>query len=128
MKDLLKGKCVFVTGGSGFIGGRLVEVLVRDCGAKVRALVHNAAGALRMARFDVEFVFADMTDQPAMEKATEGCEFIFHCAFGKSGDEREQMRTTVEGTRVLAQATLRNGVSRLVNLSTAAVYGGLRDR
>jgi len=128
MMDLLKGKRVFVTGGSGFVGGRLVEVLVRECGAKVCALVHNPASALRMARFDVEFVFVDMTDQAAMEKATQGCEIIFHCAFGKGGSEREQTRATVEGTRVLALAALNNGVARLVNLSTAAVYGETPDR
>jgi nucleoside-diphosphate-sugar epimerase len=127
MNDFLKGKRVFVTGGSGFVGGRLVEVLVRECGAKVCALVHNPASALRMARFDVEFVFADMTDQAAMDQATKGCEIIFHCAFGKGGNEREQTRSTVEGTRALALATLKNGVARLVNLSTAAVYGETPD-
>ena len=35
----LAGKTVFVTGGSGFIGGRLIEVLVRQGGARVRTLV-----------------------------------------------------------------------------------------
>ena len=128
MIDHLKGKRVFVTGGSGFVGGRLVEVLVRECGAKVCALVHNPASALRLARFEVEFVFADMTDQVAMNNATQGCEIIFHCAFGKGGSEREQTRATVEGTRALALAALKNGTTRLVNLSTAAVYGETPDR
>ena len=126
MIDLLKGKRVFVTGGSGFVGGRLIEVLVRECGAKVCALVHNPASALRMARFEVEFIFADMTDQAAMERVTQGCDVIFHCAFGKGGDEREQTRSTVEGTRALAMAALKHGI-RLVNLSTAAVYGETPD-
>ena len=127
MNNMLTGKTVFVTGGSGFVGGRLIEVLMRDCGAKVRALVHNPGGALRMARMEVEFVFADMTDQAAMVKATQGCEIIFHCAFGKGGTDKEQWHATVEGTRALAHATLKNGISRLVNLSTAAVYGETPD-
>jgi len=127
MIDYFKGKTVFVTGGSGFVGGRLVEVLVRDCGAKVRALVHNPGGALRMARFDIDFVFADMTDEAAMTKATQGCDFIFHCAFGKNGTDQEQWHATVEGTRALAVAALKNGTNRLVNLSTAAVYGDTPD-
>lgn len=80
-----------------------------------------------MARMDVEFVFADMTDQTAMIKATQGCEIIFHCAFGKGGSEKEQWRATVEGTRALALAALKNGTTRLVNLSTAAVYGETPD-
>jgi nucleoside-diphosphate-sugar epimerase len=128
MMNLLKGKTVFITGGSGFVGGRLVEILVREREVKVRALVHNPASALRMARFDIEFAFADLTDQVAIDQATQGCEIIFHCAFGKAGDTREQTRVTVEGTRVLAIAALKNRVSRLVNLSTAAVYGATPDR
>ena len=87
----------------------------------------NDTGALRMARFEVEFVLADMADQTAMVKATQDCEIIFHCAFGKGGSIKEQWRATVEGTRALALATLKNGVSRLINLSTAAVYGNTPD-
>ena len=45
----LTGKRVLVTGGTGFIGGRLVERLVLDCGASVRVLVRNFARACRIA-------------------------------------------------------------------------------
>ncbi|MDA7877632.1 NAD-dependent epimerase/dehydratase family protein [Akkermansiaceae bacterium] len=123
MHKQFQGKTVLVTGGSGFIGGRLVEVLHRDAGAKVRAIVNNPANALRMARLGVEFVLSDITSPEAMAAAVEGCDYVFHCAYGKSGDLGEQRRVTVEGTRVLASAAQTAGVSRFVNLSTAAVYG-----
>jgi nucleoside-diphosphate-sugar epimerase len=128
MKSDLKGKRIFVTGGSGFVGGRLVESLVLDHQAEVRALVHRAySGALRMARFNVEFVQGDITDHAAMQKATQGCDIVFHLACGNSGSPAEKKRITVEGTRALVRAALDNQVSRFVFASTAAVYFGAED-
>ncbi len=123
MIDQLQGKTVFVTGGSGFVGGRLIEVLVKQFGVHVRALVNRPAAALRMARFPLDFVFGDMTDGSFMADAIRGCDIVFHLAFGKNGTEEEQKRVTVEGTRAILEACKLNGVSRLVNVSTAAVYG-----
>jgi nucleoside-diphosphate-sugar epimerase len=120
----LSGATAFVTGGSGFIGGRLIESLVRDHNVKVRALVNRPfAGALRMARFPVEFIFEPMTDREKMSNALKGCDFVFHLAYGKTGTSKEQYRVTVEGTRALANAAADCGIHRFVNVSTAAVYG-----
>lgn len=124
----LNGATAFVTGGSGFIGGRLIESLVCDHNVKVRALVNRPyAGALRMARFPVEFVFEPMTDRAKMTSAMKGCDVVFHLAYAKSGTAKEQYRVTVEGTRSLADAAADCGVQRFVNVSTAAVYGNRKS-
>ena len=50
------GKPVLITGGTGFIGGRLIERLVLEGNADVRVLVRNFASVSRVARFPVEMV------------------------------------------------------------------------
>jgi nucleoside-diphosphate-sugar epimerase len=123
-----QGKRIFVTGGSGFVGTRLIETLILDHGANVTALVNRAnAGALRMARFPVEFAFGDIRDPKAMLEATKGAEIIIHMAYGMSGTDEEQRRVTVGGTSALVEAGVAHGVSRFVNVGTAAVYFGAPD-
>lgn len=121
----LKDKRVLVTGGTGFIGGRLVERLVLDCGAKVRVLIRNLTRATRVARFPVEMINADLLDAKAVTTAAQDCDFVFHCAFGNSGGADKQRRVNVEGTRHVFDAALQSGVKRVVHLSTVSVYGAL---
>jgi nucleoside-diphosphate-sugar epimerase len=124
----LSGKKVFVTGGTGFVGTRLIETLVLDQGACVTALVNRAnAGALRMARFDIELAYGDIRSLDDMKAATKGVEIIIHMAYGRSGTDEQQRSVTVGGTSALVDAAVANGVSRFVNVGTAAVYFGAPD-
>ncbi len=96
---------VLVTGASGFIGGRVAEILSQRGGYEVRALVHNPANASRVARLPVELVQADLGDAAALDAAAAGCDAVVHCAIGTAyGDRREIFRVTVEGTRQLVAA------------------------
>ena len=87
----LSGKRALVTGGTGFIGGRLVERLLRE-GADVRVLVRNFMKAPRLARHSVEMVAGDASVQADVERAVAGCDVVFHCAYGNSGSEEDQRR------------------------------------
>ena len=125
MQSEFAGKRCLVTGGTGFIGGRLIESLASD-GAELRALVRDLSKSPRIARFDVQMVRGDLAERADVERAVEGCDYVFHCAFGNSGD-LERMRTvTVDGTRHVVEACRKEG-ARLVHVSTVAVYGDTPD-
>lgn len=122
----LQGKTAFVTGGSGFIGGRLIEVLVNQYGMRVVALARSGSagsGAFRAAAAGAEFVAGSLLDEAGLTAAMAGCDYVFHCAFGSHGDLAAQREITVEGSRVLARAALAAGAKHLINLSTLVTYG-----
>ena len=123
MQFALSGRQVLVTGGTGFIGGRLVERLVLECNADVRVLVRNYARVSRIARFPIELVPGDVTQPDDVERAASGCEVIFHCAYGNSGSDRMRRLVNVEGTRNVLEAALHSGAERIVQISTLLVYG-----
>ena len=53
----------------------------------------------------------------------EGCEIIFHCAYGNGGDEEARRAVNIQGTGNVLEAALGQNVKRIVHLSTVAVYG-----
>lgn len=119
----LRGQTVLVTGATGFIGGRLVEHLVRAEGATVRALVRNFANAPRLARFAIDMIPGDLLSPEALDRAVAGCDVVFHCAYGNGGDEAARKNVTVKGTELLLETALRHKVRRFVHTSTFSVYG-----
>ncbi len=123
----LAGRKILVTGAGGFIGGRLVERLVLECGAEVRALSRRVAGAVRLARFPVTVVRGDVTERADVAAAAEGCDVVFHCAYGTSGSQRLRGKVNREGTRNVLEAAGRAGARRVVHLSTLMVYGETPD-
>lgn len=122
----LAGRRVLVTGGAGFIGGRLVERLVREAKAEVRVLVRSFAGAARLARFPLAFARGDVLDRESLAAAVSGCEVVFHCAYGTSGSQRQRARVNRDGTRLVLEAAARAGAT-VVHLSTLMVYGHTAD-
>jgi nucleoside-diphosphate-sugar epimerase len=118
----LNGKSILVTGGTGFIGARLVEKLILEHQARVRVLVRNFARVPRIARFPIEMKAGDLLDAASVQRAAAGCEAVFHCAYDFEGSAEQQTQISVQGTRNVCEAVLKESVSRLVHVSTFAVY------
>lgn len=112
---------VFVTGGSGFIGGRLLARLVGE-GRRVRALARSDASAERVAALGAEPVRGDIADRAALAAAAAECEVAFHLAahLGEWGPWEEFERGNVEGTCNVLAACAEAGVRRFVHCGTEA--------
>jgi nucleoside-diphosphate-sugar epimerase len=112
----------FVTGGSGFIGGRLIERLRAD-GHHVRALARSNAAADRVSALGAEPVSGELADLAAMRTGAEGCELAFHAAatLGDWGRPEDFERGNVDGTRNALRACADAGVRRFVHVGTEAV-------
>lgn len=126
-KTKLNGKKILVTGGTGFIGGHLVELLVMKYHADVRVLVKNFTNASRIARYPVKMIRGDITDIDSVRKAMKGCEIVFHCAFGSSGTRKKKKEITITGTENVLITALEQNVKRVVHVSTMSVYGKTKD-
>jgi nucleoside-diphosphate-sugar epimerase len=112
---------VFVTGGSGFIGGTLIERLRAD-GHTVRALARSDGAAARIRARGGEPVSGDLADVAAMRTAAEGSEWAFHAAatLGDWGKREEFERGNVDGTANVLRACAESGVRRFVHVGTEA--------
>src|SRR5271156_302425 len=112
---------VFVTGGSGFIGGRLIERLRAD-GHAVRALARSPAAAERIRARGGAPVDGDLSDVAAMRTGAEGAELAFHAAatLGDWGRREDFERGNVQGTNNVLSACAEAGVRRVVHVGTEA--------
>ena len=95
---------VLVTGATGFLGDKLVELLA-ERGYEVVALARSAP--TRTARARVTVRLGDVLDAASIRDAAAGCEGVFHCAgkvSRKPEDAEELYRVHVEGTKITLDA------------------------
>ena len=112
-----------VTGATGFIGSRAVDVLCAR-GVAVRALCRHPFGNGTGSN-GVQHVHGDVTRPETLPDAVAGCDVVFHCAWGGT-TLAEARRVNVDGTRNVIEAAAAAGVRRIVHLSSMAVHGTVR--
>lgn len=119
-------RTAFVTGGSGFVGARLIEAL-KSRGWEVRALARSRATQEAVHDRGATPVPGDLLDAAALRLGMAGCEVVFHVAahFKLWGPREVFDKVNVEGTRTLLDAAVGTpSVRRVVAVSAAAVVMG----
>lgn len=116
-----KGK-VLVTGASGFLGRRVVEILLEQ-GYAVRALVRSYVKCDTLELTGVEITFGDVTDLGSLAPAFEGVDYVVHTAADTSGTEEGAKRVTIQGTRNILDLSAASQIKKLIYISSCAVYG-----
>jgi nucleoside-diphosphate-sugar epimerase len=117
---------VVVTGGGGFLGRRVVELL-RGRGDEVRVLARGRYPALD--GLGARTIPADVRDTVAVRRGIAGADVVFHLA-GRTGlweAAREHWSVNLDGTRSVLEAMRAEGVGLLVYTSTPSVVGYRAD-
>jgi uncharacterized protein YbjT (DUF2867 family) len=117
---------ILVTGGTGFVGGHVVQELRRR-DLPVRCLVRDSRGAAKLVASGCETAEGDITDPAALRRATAGVETVVHLVAIRQGREEQFQRIMVGGTRELLAAAKDAGVGRFVLMSALGVSESTKD-
>jgi nucleoside-diphosphate-sugar epimerase len=114
---------VFLTGATGFIGGRLAAAL-NTRGYRLRCLVRVPQRASALRALGAELIEGDVTDRAALAEGMRGAQLAYHmAAIYDIGvvDRATMWQANVEGTRLFLDVMREQNVARAVYVSTTVV-------
>ncbi len=120
----------FLTGATGFIGGRVARQL-REAGHEVVALVRSPQQAQALRALGVTLAEGDLTDRESLRAPMDGADGVFHLAawYKISARDRAQAeRINVGGTRNVLELMRELGIPKGVYTSTLAVFSDTKGR
>jgi dihydroflavonol-4-reductase len=123
---------VFVTGGTGFIGGEVVRQL-RERGDEVACLVRSPAKGEKLSALGCELIAGDLSDESAIRRGMEGSDAAIHAAamyeVGIPRSQHPAMReANVAGTEHVLNAAREAGVAKIVYVSTVGAFGNTHSK
>jgi uncharacterized protein YbjT (DUF2867 family) len=117
---------ILVTGGTGFIGPKVVHEL-RAQGHAVRCLVRDRRRASNLAAWGCDLAEGDMTDAASLREAVRGCDRVVHLVAIITGPRRQFEQIMERGTRDLVAAAKDEGVGRFVLMSALGTTEQTRE-
>jgi nucleoside-diphosphate-sugar epimerase len=126
--------CILITGSNGFIGTKVVQLLLEYGFTTVRCLVRACSKLDRLEKVlshsdggkNVKFITGDLLSREDCGKAAEGVSIIYHLAAGMEKSFAGAFMNSALATRNLMDAFLKAGQpKRFVNVSSFAVYSTL---
>ncbi|MEU1535237.1 NAD-dependent epimerase/dehydratase family protein [Streptomyces fagopyri] len=109
---------LLITGAAGFVGSHVT----REAGRRrveLRLMSHRSP----LPGFGPRVVRADLSEPASLRGVCEGVDVLIHCASRIGGDVEANEAVNARGTAALVEEARRAGVARMVQLSTASVYG-----
>jgi UDP-glucose 4-epimerase len=127
-----QSKTILVTGGAGFIGSHLVDVLR---GVKIRVLDDFSTGSRANldghTGSDLECIQGDIRDPLLVDRAMRDVDIVFHLACRgvrhSIGNPKESHDVNASGTLELLRAARTHRVKRFIHVSSSEVYGTARQ-
>jgi len=114
----------FVTGGTGFVGGNLVRLLLEK-GYEVKALARSGSQLDNLKDLDLEIVTGDLQD-PELWPQMQGCDVLFHVAAHYSLRQSDRLQlhaSNVLGTRQILATARKAQIPRSIYTSSVAAIG-----
>ena len=127
MNNFFKGKTILCTGGSGSWGNELTKQLLEKNPKKIIIFSRGELAQVTMERkFQddrIQFVIGDVRDFESVDRVCKGVDFIYHLAALKhvpvcENQPQEAIKTNINGTINLINASIRNGVKKFIDVST----------
>jgi len=126
---------VLVTGGAGFIGSNFVHLARKERPDWKITVVDSLTYAGDKSRLDsviadINFIKADICDEPQMRSALENIELVVHFAAESHvdrsiADPTPFLKTNILGTEILLRLSLEKNVKHFHHVSTDEVFGSL---
>ena len=120
---------IFVTGGNGFIGSRVVSHLIEQ-GYAVRCLLRPTSKTERIDDLDVERMMGDIRDIASLERGMRGCDGVIHLASLSNWDDIHSPlmhEVVVGGSQNVLQAAQTCGNLRTVFVSSVVAINGTKE-
>lgn len=117
---------ILITGASGHIGYHLCKLAVAK-GYQVKAFVRPSSYKNHLLQLPIEICYGDILEIDTLRKAVEGVEAVFHTAaiYELTEEEKDNLiiKTSIEGTRNLYQASYEKQVKKIVYTSSVETVG-----
>jgi uncharacterized protein YbjT (DUF2867 family) len=117
---------ILVTGGTGFVGTKIVHAL-RAQDREVRALVRRPDRGTQLAAWGAELAVGDVTDPASLRAAADGCTHVIHLVAIIKGRPADFHRVMTQGTKNLVAAAKDAGVERFVLMSAIGTNEATKD-
>ena len=128
----LEGKKILVTGGAGFIGSHIIDLLLDEGCAEIVAIDNMVRGrpenlADALARGAVRLLEGDIRDHRLMEGLVKDADIVFHQAALRitqcAEEPREALEVMVDATFDLLELCVKHQVEKIIAASSASIYG-----